>query len=116
MLQELSPGSEPYHRRKVNTDMKLFLRLLATMIVALAGAQTKSAQHSYSTHTPTRKYNYALVTMEGNVSKWGDMGSNTDALRDRTKVDTLYVRKDGVLYAITDRDTIAQTKSAIEPM
>lgn len=104
--------------------MKLLSMLLAATATAVLApvllAQTSQKSHfsSSSSHSQTRKYNFSLVTKDNNnVNMWGDMdGFSSDTLREKAKEDTLFVKKDGDLYAITDKSTIAQTKAAFEPM
>ncbi len=95
----------------------LFVSAIGVLYTYSHAQNTQQAHSSWSSSSESRKYNFALVTRDGNVSNWGDMGSfNTDSLRSRTKEDTLYVRKDGDLYAITDRATVDQAKADMEPM
>lgn len=99
---------------------------LVHLLIALAAAssfapslvpQTSTRSHSsYSTHS-SRKYDFCLVTKDGHISSWGNFNSSDfDGLRKTLKDDTLFVVKDGVRYAITDRSTVTQAKAAIEPM
>src|SRR5947209_4926808 len=102
--------------------MKLITALLSIVLAAIfvpVHSQTnRRSSTSYSIHTPARKYSYALVTKSGsNVSSWGEFdGSSFDSLRSKAKEDTLFVRKDGELYAITDRATVSQAAADVEPM
>lgn len=100
---------------------------LVHLLIALAAAssfapslvaQTSTRSHSgYSTRTSARKYDFCLVSKDGNISSWGNFNSTDfDSVRKTLKQDTLFVMKDGVRYAITDRSTVSQAKAAIEPM
>jgi hypothetical protein len=104
----------------VTISMKpLPMLLAAATIAAIApiGRAAQTSHTSFSTHTPSHKYDFSLVTMDGNVSSWGSWDSSDfTRLRERTKEDTLYVRKNGQWYAITDRGVVGQTKAAMEPM
>ena len=64
----------------------------------------------------TRKYSYALVTKNGKsiMENWD--GSDDQSLFHKAGPDRFYVKKDGKLYVITDRASIAGVKKAMEPV
>jgi hypothetical protein len=92
--------------------------IAATAIGAVVFAQSSTTRStSYSIHTPAHKYDFALVSPDGSIHCWGtwDTGKFKE-LRDRSKEDVLYVRKDGSMYQINDKNTISQTKTALAPV
>ena len=101
---------------------KLFSALVVLVVAAviapgLQAQTTTRTSTSYSIHTPSRKYDFALVTGQNNVCCWGNWDSSVfKDLMARSKEETIYVKKDGDMFAITDRGVIAAAKKAIEPM
>ncbi|HVT10918.1 MAG TPA: hypothetical protein VHE55_01520 [Fimbriimonadaceae bacterium] len=101
--------------------MKLFPSLLALAAASImspffpdqAGAD---AQSSLPTVSHARKYDFFLVTKDGNMSSWGNFDAADSKQLRESKEDALYVKRDGVRYVITDPSTISQAKTAIEPM
>jgi bla regulator protein blaR1 len=102
--------------------MKVFYTL-ACVAAALAVGGITLAQSTRSTSTTLvntgkeRKYSFALVSRDGNISCWGNWDTDKFRdLRDRSKEDTLYVKKGDEMYAITDAQTVNKSKTALKPM
>lgn len=59
------------------------------------------------------KYSYALVTKDGNtMENW----HGSDVHFKKGDVDRLYIQKEGKIYLITDRSSVAQVKAAMGPV
>lgn len=107
---------------KVKMPMKFYSVLLVVALGAFLNtmihAQTQTTKQHWSSNGHSGKYSFSLVTENGKgMNSWGDMnGADLQKLREHTKEDTLFVKKDGQIYSITDRDSISQTKAAMEPM
>lgn len=101
--------------------MKLIYLLcaLASAVIfapSIDAQKSQSSRTSFSIHTPSRKYSYAIVSHDGNISSWGNFDSSFfNELRGK-KEDAIYVRKDGDLYVIADRGLFSQARSATQPM
>ncbi len=88
------------------------------VVFAFQGQEPAARSHSsWNWDDQDRKYEYGLVYANGNTHSWGSW--NTIELRKLGGLegDRLIVKKkDGTLYAITDRTTFEAAKKAIEPI
>lgn len=101
--------------------MKLIYLLcaLASAVIfapSIDAQKSQSSRTSFSIQTPSRKYSYAIVSRDGNISSWGSFDSSFFNELKRKNEDAIFVRKDGNLYVITDSSLVSQARSATQPM
>jgi bla regulator protein blaR1 len=93
------------------------LRKSALVVIAFTAVATSLAgAQSVTSYGQNQKYSYALTGKEGHSFVNNGDGKDFWSARQKGKADTLYVRKSGKTYTITDKATIAQMRKAIEPM
>ena len=100
-----------------------YIAFCALAAVATAGIVYAQTGQNKSTTTTTHssgqnsKYSYAIVNGDGSIHSSGSWHSDEwKALKERSKQETLYVRKDGQMYEITDKNVIGQVRKAYEPL
>lgn len=96
--------------------LRTFSFMFAAVAVATSAlAWQQSRSHSITNNWGDQKYSYAIMSGD-NTHCFGNWDSD-DLERLKTgKGDRLIVRKDGKTYEITDKQTLASAKKAIQPV